>query len=81
MLQGEIKICFTDVLLNTSYLFKNMCPSWSGYMSWATNMVILEESHISMLPIIDLHVTDPSALYWLLLFVAEQCKILDVDMP
>ena len=58
-----------------------MCPSWSGYMSWATNTAILEESHISLLPIIDLHATDSSALYSLLSFVTEQCKILNVDMP
>ena len=74
-------MCFTDVLWNTSYLFKNMRPSWSGYMSRATNTAILEESYISLLPIIDLHATDPSALYSFLLFVTEQCKILNVDMP
>ena len=37
-------------------------------MSQATNIAILEESHISLLPIIDLHATDPSALYSVLLF-------------
>ena len=58
-----------------------MCPSRSGYMTGATNTAVLEESHISLLPIIDLHVTDPSALYSLLLFVTEQCKILNVDVP
>ena len=41
---------------------------------------IIEQSHISLLPIIDLHATDPSALYLLLLFVTEQCKIINVDM-
>ena len=74
-------MCFTDVLWNTSYLFKNMCVSWSGYMSRATNTAVLEESYISLLPIIDLHATDPSALYSLLLFVTEHCKILNVDIP
>ena len=58
-----------------------MCPNWSESMSRATITAILEESHISLLPIIDLHANDPSALYSLLLFVTEQCKILDVDMP
>ena len=58
-----------------------MCRSWSGYMSQATNTEILKESCILLLPIIDLHATDPSALYSLLLFVTEQCKILNVDMP
>ena len=58
-----------------------MCPSRSGYMSRATNTAVLEESHISLLSIIDLHATDPSALYLLILFVTEQCKILNVDMP
>ena len=50
-------------------------------MSRATNTAVLEESHISLLSIIDLHATDPSALYLLILFVTEQCKILNVDMP
>ena len=50
-------------------------------MSRATITAILEESYISLLPIIDLHANDPSAFYSLLLFVTEQCKILDVDMP
>ena len=58
-----------------------MCLSWSGYMSWATNTAIIEESHISLLPIIDLHATDSSALYSLLSFVTEQFKVLYVDMP
>ena len=57
-----------------------MYPSSSGYMSRATNTAIIEESHISLLPIIDLHATDPSALFSLLLFVTEQCKVLNVDM-
>ena len=74
-------MCFTDVLWNTRYVFKDMWPSWSGHMSRVTNTAILEESHISLLPIIDLHATDPSALYSLLLFVTEQCKNLNVDMP
>ena len=50
-------------------------------MSRATNTAILEESHISLLSIINLHATDLSALYSLLLFVTEQCKILNIDMP
>ena len=50
-------------------------------MSRATNSAILQKSHMCLLPIIDLHATDPSALYSLLLFVTEQCKILNVDMP
>ena len=58
-----------------------MCPRWSGYMRWAANTAILEESYISLLPIIDLHATDSSALYSLLSFVTEQGKILNADMP
>ena len=34
-----------------------------------------------MLPVIDLHVTDPSALYALLSFVDEQCKKRNIQMP
>ena len=34
-----------------------------------------------MLPVMDLHATDPTALYSLLLFVDEQCKKLNIRMP
>ena len=37
-------------------------------MSRATYSAILEESHVSLLPIINLHTTDPTALYSLLYF-------------
>ena len=80
MLQEKNETFFTYVFWNTCYLFKNICPRWSGCMGRATNTAIIEQSHISLLPIIDLHITDPSALYLLLLFVTEQCKILNVDM-
>ena len=58
-----------------------MHPSWSGYTSWANCTDILGESHVCLLPIIDLYGTHPKAVYLLLLFVTEQCKILNVDMP
>ena len=44
------------------WLFKNICPSLSGCMSRATNTAIIEEFHISLLPIINLHATDPFSL-------------------
>ena len=41
----------------------------------------LPKSVNTMLPVIDLHATDPSALYSLLLFVDEQCKKRNIQMP
>ena len=53
-MQEKTETCFADVLWNTSCLFKNMCPSWSGYISETSNTPIMEESSVSLLPIIDL---------------------------
>lgn len=58
-----------------------MCPSWSGYMSLTTNGQVLPKSHVSMLPIIDLHATDPTAIYSLLLYITDQCIKLNVKIP
>ena len=76
-----MKFRFVDLLWSSSYLFKKMCPSWSGYMSSTTKGKALPKSHISMLPIIDLHATDPTALYSLLLFLSEQCTKLKIKIP
>ena len=79
-MQEKNEICFTDVLWNTSYLFK-ICVQ-VGQDVWVEQLTVifLEESHISLLPITDLHATDPSALYLLLLFATDQGKIVNVDM-
>ena len=58
-----------------------MCPSWSGYMSATFNGQTLPESHVTMLPIIDLHATDPSALYSLLLYLIDQSSKLNIQVP
>lgn len=58
-----------------------MCPSWSGYMSSTFNGQVSPKFRLSMLPIIDLSATDPTALYSLLLFLKEQCKKLNIKVP
>ena len=76
-----MKIRFVDLLCSTGYIFKDPCPSWSGYMSSKVNDdKVFPKSYISMLPIIDLYVTDTTALYSLLSFLEEQCKELNVPM-
>ena len=76
-----MKVRFVDLLWSTRYIFKDSCPSWSGYMSSKVNDdKVLPKSYVSMLPIIDLHATDTTALYWLLSFLEEQCKKLNVPM-
>ena len=75
-----MKIRFADLLSSTGYIFKDPCPSWSGYMSSKVNDdKVLPKSYISMLPIIDLYATDTTALYSLLSFLEEQCKELNVQ--
>jgi len=76
-----IEFRLIDLLWTSSYLFKSMCPSWSGYMSSSFNGQVSPKSRVSMLPIIDLHATDPTALYSLLLFLKEQCKKLNIKVP
>ena len=76
-----MKVRFVDLLWSTGYIFKDSCPSWSGYMSSKVNDdKVLPKSYVSMLPIIDLHATDTTALYSLLSFLEEQCKKLNVPM-
>ena len=76
-----MKIRFVDLLWSTGYIFKDPCPSWSGFMSSKVNDdKVFPKSYISMLPIIDLYVTGTTALYSLLSFLEEQCKELNVPM-
>ena len=58
-----------------------MCPSWSGYMSSTFNGQTLPKSRVTMLPIIDLHATDPTAIYSLLLYLINQSKKLKIKIP
>ena len=76
-----MKVRFVDLLWSTGYIFKDSCPSWSGYMSSKVNDdKVLPKSYVSMLPTIDLHATDTTALYSLLSFLEGQCKKLNVPM-
>ena len=76
-----MKVRFVDLLWSTGYIFKDSCPSWSGYMSSKVNDdKVLRKSYVSVLPIIDLHATDTTALYSLLSLLKEQCKKLNVPM-
>ena len=63
---------FLDLLLGTSYIFKPITASWSGYMSSIAKTQNKEKSVLSMLPMINLHATDSTALYSLLLFLEKQ---------
>ena len=71
---------YIDLLWASSYIFKSMCPSWSGYMSASFNDQPLPKSSVTMLPIIDLHATDPSALYSLLLYLIDQSNKLNIQV-
>ena len=76
-----MKVRFVDLLWSTGYIFKDSCPSWSGYMTSKVNDdKALPKSYVSVLPIIDLHATDTTAVYSLLSFLEEQCKKLNVPM-
>ena len=54
-----MKVRFVDLLWSTGYIFKDLCPSWSGYMSSkVSDDKVLPKSYVSMLPAIDLHATE-----------------------
>ena len=58
-----------------------MYPSWPGYMSSTSRGGNQSTSAVTMLPIIDLYATDPTALYSLLSFITDECRKLNVSMP
>ena len=50
-------------------------------MSASFNGQTLPKSRVTMLPIIDLHATDPSAIYSLLLYLIDQSTKLNIKVP
>ena len=70
-----------DLLWGASYFFKPITASWSGYMSSIAKTENKAKSVVSMLPIINLHATDPTALSSLLLFLEKQSQKLGNDTP
>ena len=76
-----IQASFIDLLWNTSYFFKSLPPSWSGYMSKVSSNDVPPKSIVTMPPIINLHATDMNALYSLLSFIPDQSKNLHVANP
>ena len=76
------KVCSLNLLIfyrtPVTYI-SNHC--WSRYMSLITKPQEFSEFNISMLPIIDLHATDPTVMHSLLLFVEKQCKKWNLEIP
>ena len=70
-----------NILWGASYVFKPITASWSGYKSSIAKTENKAKSAVSMLPIINLHDTDPTALYLLLLFLEKQSQKLGNDTP
>nr|XP_047140552.1 uncharacterized protein LOC124815795 [Hydra vulgaris] len=81
VIQEKIQARFIDLLWNIGYLFKNPCPSGPGYMSSATNNIVKHKSNIAILPVIDLHATNLTALYSLLCFIIDHSKKVNITMP
>lgn len=69
------------LLWNISYLYRSDTPSWAGYMSTVATAPALSKSVVTMLPIINLHATDMTALYSLLSFVCDQSKEMKIKCP
>ena len=67
-----------DLVWIYNRLCKNSCPNWAGFMSSFTNTEVKSASVVTLLPIIDLHATDPTALYSLLTFISSQTVRLDL---
>ena len=71
-----------DILWICAHVFNKSCPNWSGYMSsLKINDHPLTKSVITMLPVINLHATDTTALYSLLSFVTDQSSKINVPTP
>ena len=80
--QSILYDCSIDILRNCAHVFNKSCPNWSGYMSsLKINDHPLTKSVITMLPVINLHATDTTALYSLLSFVTDQSRKFDVATP
>ena len=76
-----IQPSFIYLLWNTSYVFKSLPPSCSGYMSKLSNNDVIPKSIVTMLPIISLDATDMNALSSLLSFISDQSKNVDLVNP
>ena len=82
VIQSILHDCSIDILWNFARVFNKSCLNWSGYMrSLKTNDHPLTKSVITMLPVINLHATDTTALYSLLSFVTDQSSKLNVPTP
>ena len=77
----KLKYSFVNILWTCAHVFKEKCPSWSGYMSTVNTDQTLAKSFVTMLPIINLPATDMTALHSLLSFVSEQSSKLNVPKP
>ena len=76
-----IQPSFIDLLWNTSYAFKSLLPSCSGYMSKLSSNDVIPKSIVTMLPIISLDATDMNALSSRLSFISDQSKNVDLVNP
>ena len=68
-----IQPSFIDLLWNTSYAFKSLLPSCSGYMSKLSSNDVIPKSIVTMLPIITLSSR--------LSFISDQSKNVDLVNP
>ena len=68
-----------DLLWICARNLKSNIPNWSGFMSGFTLGTNTKVSGVCMLPIIDLHATDPNALFSLLSFISKQCQRVQIS--
>jgi hypothetical protein len=75
-----------DILWHSASLFsppETPRPNWSGFLQCTTKAMQsnLSSSDITFLPIIDMHSSDETCIYSVLLFVLSQSKKLNVRTP
>ena len=80
--QSILHDCPIVILWNCAHVINKSCPNWSGYMSsLKINDHSVTKERITMLPVINLHATDITALYSLLSFVTDQSSKHKVTTP
>ena len=71
-----------DFLWYSSIFVARLTPNWSGFMQDLTGKnVSKQKDHITFLPIIDMSPNDEHCIYSTLIFIIEQAKQLNVQVP
>ena len=68
-----------NLLWHSAYFFHNNRPSASGYIQSATTGTYSGKSHTTLLPVVDLSVSNPTAIYSVLQYICKQVAKLNIE--